>query len=133
MPVPFAGCRLWLLAERSNGYGAASFDGQQWQAHVLSFQAFVGRLPSWASLLMHSCDTRMCVEPEHLRPGTHADNSEDASRKGRLAQRVSAEDVRRMRAAYAAGGVTIQQIAETFGLKKSAVSKILLRQSWRFA
>lgn len=32
---------------------------------------------------MHSCDIGLCVNPEHLTPGTHHENMSDMVRKGR--------------------------------------------------
>lgn len=42
-----------------------------------------GHLPK-AIVIRHTCDNPMCVRPSHLIPGTHRDNSQDASRRGRL-------------------------------------------------
>ena len=53
-------------------------------AHRLSFLLFNGSLNSDLNVL-HSCDNPRCVNPEHLRQGTQADNARDASIRGRTA------------------------------------------------
>ena len=42
----------------------------------------VGQIPNGAEL-MHSCDNPLCINPNHLRPGTHAENIAEAYAKGR--------------------------------------------------
>lgn len=32
---------------------------------------------------MHTCDTPMCVNPDHLRIGTQKENMDDRDKKGR--------------------------------------------------
>ncbi len=34
-------------------------------------------------LACHTCDTPLCVNPDHVWPGSHADNSDDKLAKGR--------------------------------------------------
>jgi HNH endonuclease len=53
-----------------------------YSAHRVSFQAFVGPIPDGMHVL-HSCDTRSCVNPYHLSLGTNADNIADSVAKGR--------------------------------------------------
>src|SRR5687768_1159511 len=37
-------------------------------------------------LACHSCDNRRCIEPTHIRPGSHLDNSREAVERGRVAR-----------------------------------------------
>lgn len=51
-------------------------------AHRMSYIAFNGEIPHGKSI-MHSCDNRSCVNPDHLSIGTRSDNTQDMLEKGR--------------------------------------------------
>lgn len=82
--IPEAGCWLWTASVSVWGYGFFSAEGRNRSAHRVAYEMFNGPIPE-DKVVMHACDVRSCVNPAHLVLGTHADNSQDASRKGRLA------------------------------------------------
>ena len=65
-----------------NGYGLFSTPIKNELAHRVSYRLFNGELD--ARDVMHKCDTRNCVNPEHLSLGTRLENMQDAKTKGRL-------------------------------------------------
>ena len=77
-----AGCWLWRGGCSGNGYGSF-WAGKNVPAHRFAYEMFRGPIPSrmW---VCHTCDTPLCVNPEHFFLGTSSDNLLDASRKGRL-------------------------------------------------
>lgn len=78
-------CWLWGRARfPGTGYGAYWHGGKLYKAHRVAYTELVGPIPPGLDL-MHSCDVRHCVNPEHLRPGTRAENQQDMVRKGRNA------------------------------------------------
>lgn len=77
-PEPFSGCHLWIGSGTYHGYGLLL--GKR--AHRLSWELFRGPIPD-GLLVCHKCDTRPCVNPEHLFLGTSKDNAHDKMRKGR--------------------------------------------------
>lgn len=51
-------------------------------AHRLAYELAVGPIPA-GYVVLHTCDTPRCVNPDHLKVGTQADNIADAVSKGR--------------------------------------------------
>ena len=85
------GCWLWTGGKRStSGYGVFQLhlDTPYGRAillvaaHRLAYTLAVGPIPPGA-ILLHSCDTPACVRPDHLRPGTRRENSQDMISRGR--------------------------------------------------
>ena len=50
--------------------------------HRVSYMVFIGEIPK-GHCIMHKCDNRRCVNPDHLVAGTKKQNSEDMVAKGR--------------------------------------------------
>lgn len=82
MPVTESGCWIWTGAIQGKGYGYTRFEFRAYKAHRLSWLAHRGAIPA-GQLVLHRCDVRSCVNPDHLFLGTHADNMRDMRAKGR--------------------------------------------------
>lgn len=77
------GCWEWQGPLRNlNGYGAAHLDGKHMLAHRVAWILWGREIPA-DLFLLHRCDNRLCVRPDHLFLGTHLDNMRDAVAKGR--------------------------------------------------
>lgn len=67
------------------GYGRRRRDGQVLSAHRLAYVEHhgldLGDIEGM--VIMHLCDNPPCVNPDHLRLGTHAENTADMYAKGR--------------------------------------------------
>ena len=84
IPVPECGCWLWLGPVMGTGkYQYGCIAGTTIYAHRKSYELYKGKIPV-GSVVRHTCDTPLCVNPEHLICGTQADNLQDAFARGRL-------------------------------------------------
>lgn len=76
------GCWIWGGSLRGQGY-AQIYDGKKNTiGSRVSYALFKGPIPNGMHVL-HKCDVRKCVNPEHLFLGTHQDNMIDKTKKGR--------------------------------------------------
>lgn len=79
------GCWLWVgVRERHPGdrYGNGRHQGQEFRTHRLSYELHNGPVPP-SSNVLHHCDVRACVRPDHLYLGTQADNMRDVWTRNR--------------------------------------------------
>lgn len=71
-------CWYWRGRTEREGYG--TFGAHR--AHRVSYMLFVGRINK-DKVIMHRCDVRNCVNPDHLQMGTQQENIADRDAKGR--------------------------------------------------
>lgn len=76
------GCWYWFGDKNHCGYGTIRYGGRMAMAHRLAWINRFGDIPD-GMLVLHKCDNRKCVNPEHLFIGTQEDNMKDMKSKGR--------------------------------------------------
>jgi len=130
------GCWLWKGYRTVYGYGMSYHNGKRVPAHRLSWTVNRGPIPR-GKCVLHRCDSRACVNPEHLFIGTKTDNAADRHAKNRDASgethgrsKLTAPDVVNIRATLAKGEATQRALAIRYGVAKSLIWAIHKRKIW---
>lgn len=76
------GCHYWLGGLSKYGYGKFTINKKSVVASRAAYQIYIGPIPN-GLLACHRCDNPGCVNPDHLFIGTHQENLNDMSIKGR--------------------------------------------------
>lgn len=76
------GCWLWTGPVQEWGYGYFSGRGDG-TAHRAMYRLVHGVRPKKGQRICHTCDVRLCVNPDHLWLGTQQQNIKDCALKGR--------------------------------------------------
>lgn len=149
------GCWLWTANRDRKGYGKMGGGGRlgpTLAAHRVSWELHFGLIPN-GLFVLHHCDNPPCVNPSHLFLGTMLDNNHDMWEKGRgmfgdrhglrlhperVARgerqggaKLTENQVREIRQRYAAGGLSMKQLADEYGVTFSPVQKIISGSGWR--
>jgi hypothetical protein len=134
---PRTGCWLWTKYLGATGYGRIRNDGQRYGAHRYSWEIHRGEIPAGMCVL-HKCDTRPCVNPDHLFLGTKTDNANDRTQKGRgrgqpgeshYMAKLTEADVAAIRS-----DPRLQRIiAKDYGVTQPAISLIKRQARWKCA
>jgi hypothetical protein len=134
------GCWQWTAYIDALGYGRMSFKGEHWKVHRFSWFLAHGRIPRSLDVL-HTCDNRSCVNPNHLFLGTQQDNIQDMIKKGRNKNpiprygeknnqaRLTVKQVKEIRERYKYGNGYV--LAREFGVSRMTITRTVQRQCWR--
>ncbi len=128
-------CWTWTASRNEDGYGEFHSGGKTVKTHRVSYELKHG--PPGASVL-HACDNRACVNPDHLRSGTQADNMLDMRSRGRAHRprgelngraKLSVQAVRELWERWERGE-SQRAIARTLGVSRAAVQFVLNGTTW---
>lgn len=135
------GCWLWSRPPASTGYGTLWMGGRNVSVHRYSWERAHGPIPQGAgyhgNCVLHKCDVRACVNPDHLFLGTAGENNRDRDLKGRHRgprgeingrRKLSGAEVAAIRSLH--GNASQREIARKFGVSQPAVSMIMTGKAW---
>jgi len=80
---PNTDCWEWQAGTNNIGYGMIRDGDKMRTAHRVSYEEHFNTVIPKGMCVLHSCDNPKCVNPNHLKVGTHKDNTQDMIRKGR--------------------------------------------------
>lgn len=145
-------CWEWLGYLDKDGYGkfvtTRALDGSKYprprtlRPHRALYEFDTGEALGAGVVLMHFCDNARCVNPEHVRPGTQADNMRDMDAKGRRGVPpdnrgelsptaiLTADNVREMRAYRGIYGAA-PLLARLFGVSVHTAHQVLEGRTWK--
>jgi hypothetical protein len=75
-------CWEWTATIDKSGYGIVGMRPKNLKASRVAWMLTNGAIPDGLWVL-HHCDNRRCVRPDHLFLGTNTDNQRDSVAKGR--------------------------------------------------
>lgn len=133
---PETGCWQWIAARAHDGYGKMRTAASRSEAaHRVSYKLFVGEIPAGLQI-RHKCGNKLCVRPSHLLVGTHEDNESDKTAGAILAgeahynAKLTAVQVAEIRARYAAGNVSYQDLANDYNVSREHIGYIVNNKVW---
>lgn len=120
-------CWNWNSRIRNSGYGVMWWYGQGVSAHRLSWTIHSGPIPD-GLLVLHNCDNKRCVNPNHLYLGTSGDNMIDTlnrvhPKSGRVSM-FSASDIEHIKE-LRKEGKTQKEIAEVYKCSRTHILHIV--------
>ena len=129
----------------SNGYGTINLPRNEngkrtFYVHRVSWELANGPIPN-ELLVLHKCDVRACVRPDHLYLGDHMENAADMMRKGRGRfgwfpgekngrAKLSLDQARSIKSLLNKG-YTQKALAQKYGISIATVSLIKLGRRYR--
>lgn len=133
------GCWRWQGFKGHTGYAMTSYRGINVNAHRAMYCVHFGVTLKTEQYVLHRCDVRDCLNPDHLWIGSQHDNNTDCARKGRHYEgsRDYCErghplfgDNVRIREQYKKGGIkrTCKTCERIHAKKDAASGKALARQ-----
>ncbi len=122
-------CWVWTGAVGGDRYGRLRDGRRCLRSHRLSWELRFGPVPP-GFFVCHSCDVRLCVNPDHLFLGTSKNNKDDCVAKERHRRKLTRFDVSTLRAAHSTG-TSMQELADKYGVTYCAIWQAIRRITWR--
>jgi len=133
--VSDAGCWIWQGYKDRDGYGRMRLSGKERFTHRIAYEAWVAPLEP-KKVIMHTCDTPACCNPDHLKQGTHGENNRDCAAKGRKPKgskngnaKLTEYQVLKIREWYF-GGMSQDELSKIFNISRVQLRKIIYNINW---
>jgi hypothetical protein len=124
-------CWNWMACDRGDGYGGFLYKkGLLVSSHRMAWFLTYGEMPNL--FVCHTCDNKLCCNPNHLFLGTQKDNMSDMISKGRgnkshgenhVNTKLKDKDIIKIKKRLRNGEKGIN-IAKDYGVGRSLISMI---------
>ena len=132
-PAPSSCCWEWTVSKSSNGYGQFRLHKQMVGAHRIAYTLAKGEIPK-DLIVRHTCDNRLCCNPDHLILGTHTDNMADMLERKRQAKgegNSSCKLTPKQVMEIYNSPLPQDEIAKLYNIAQTNVSSIKLKKTWK--
>ena len=117
----------------SNGYPVSTINGKFDRIYRHFYKKFKGDIQK-GLVIRHTCDNRLCINPEHLIIGTHADNVKDRVERGRSAKGMkngrSKLNIEQVKLIKTDNTTPKTQLAKRFGVDPKVIRDIKNGKTW---
>ncbi len=131
------GCWAWQ-GVMGNEYGSFCSQKKTYPAHRFSYEIHKGEIEK-GMVIMHLCNFKRCVNPEHLKQGTSLENNISAIAdglhksyrgEGNPMRKLTLSEVEEIKQTYIPYKITAPKLAEKFGVNRMTILRIVNRQTW---
>lgn len=132
------GCHLFQGSKDDCGYGRITKDGKLVRIHREVWKLHNNN-QEITGVIMHSCDTPACINPEHLSHGTQAENIADMVNKGRRVTvkgsnqhdaKLHEADIPEIRKLLASG-ISGYKISKMYSVSEQTIRFIKQGKTWK--
>ena len=134
-------CWNWLSTIDKCGYGVFFYRDKEYKryaAHRISYMIYHRKRLKSTTLVLHKCDNTKCVNPNHLKLGSHKSNVRDRVKKQRSAVgsehgKAKINEIQAMEIlAYATEkSYSIRGLSKLYGISRKAIRDIRDYKTWR--
>ena len=117
----------------SEGYGRLRVGDKRVRAHRFAYEREYGSIPP-GLVVRHRCDNPLCVNPNHLEVGTHAENVRDMDERNRRSvgvqrpgSKLREDEVAEIRAS----SLTHRDLGRQFGVSHCVIGRIKRGEDWK--
>ena len=140
-------CWVWKGSRSGASYGSFSWRHEKKHyksdAHRFSWMIYKGDIPE-EKIVCHSCDNKLCVNPDHLWMGSYRENTHDMIKKGRQKigdhsgeqngrAQLDWRKVGQIRKRFKKRIVTAQMLSDEYGVKKNVIHMVIQNKTWKTA
>jgi len=138
-------CWIWKGKPDKFGYAQTYWEGRLEMVHRVALSIHEDRKIlsptrrlNQGEVVRHSCDTRLCCNPNHLLSGTQADNIKDRDQRNRTcrgehrpASKLTDGQVREIRRKFIPRRYGLKRLAKEFDMNFTTIDAIVKRKAWK--